>query len=206
MKKLIFLLSISFLFSNFCTLSAQESVEELPDNYKKRHAIYDYSNQLNDTDSIPDFASKPNPLKITGTVFFSDGITPAQDVILFINQPDENGNYELKTHLDKRYIHHRAWVKTNANGEYTFYTFIPGTDRHNNALKSIHLVIMEPNKEVRNGDDFLFDNDPRLSKSCRKRLSKNGIDNILKPEKKETMFVATKNIILDGNSMEYVSK
>lgn len=205
MKKLVYLLSVSFFLGNFCTLNAQESLEELPSDYKKRNPIYDYSNQLSSTDSIPDFASKPNPLKISGTVFLSDGVTPAKDVILFINQPDENGNYELKKHLKKRYVYHRAWVKTDTDGHYTFYTFIPGTDRHSTALKSINLTIKEPNKVEYNADSYLFDNDPLLTDSCRKKLAQNGIDSILMPEKKDSILVATKNIILEQHRIEFAN-
>lgn len=34
--------------------------------------------------------------------FLSDGITSVKDLVLFTNQSDENGNYELMTHLKKR--------------------------------------------------------------------------------------------------------
>lgn len=206
MKKFIYLLFVSYFISGFCGLSAQESKEELPANYQKRHAIYDYSeNELTNTSSLPDFVTKENPLKITGTVFLNDGVTPAKDILLFINQPDEKGNYELKTHLKKRYVHHRGWVKTNADGQYTFYTFIPGKDRHSKAPKSIHLVIKEPNGVEYNADDFFFDNDQRLTNSCRKRLAKNGDDSILKPKKEGTLWVATKNIVLE-KSVEIANK
>lgn len=204
MKKSISLLSIAFFLVNFCGINAQESSENIPADYKKRHAIYDYSEkELNNTDSIPDFESKSNPLIISGTVFLSDGITPAKDVILYIDQADENGNYELKTQFKKRYVHHRGWVKTDANGAYTFYTFIPGADRYSNALKTINLVIKEPNKTEYNGYNFIFDDDPLLKKSCRKRMARNGVDSILKPVKKETILVAVKNIVLETDSPSY---
>ena len=206
MKKLVYLLSITFFLGGFCTLSAQESAENLPADYKKRNAIYDYTHELSDTDSIPDFASKENPLKITGTVFLSDGSTPARDVILFINQPDDNGNYEVMKHLQKRYVHHRGWVKTNADGQYTFYTFIPGKDRSSRDLKAINLTIKEPHQMEYAGNEFIFDNDPRLTDSCRKRLQKNGVDNILKPVKEGELLVATKNIVLNSHRIEYAKK
>ena len=206
MKKLVYLLSITFFFSNFSTLSAQDATKNLPADYKKRNAIYDYSHPLSDTDSIPDFASKENPLKITGTVYLSDGVTPAKDVILFINQADENGNYEVMTYMKKRYVHHRGWVKTNADGQYTFYTFIPGSDRISRGLKAINLTIKEPNQAEYAANEFIFDNDPRLTDSCRKRIEKNGVDNILKPEKEGALFVATKNIVLDTHRVELAKK
>ena len=206
MKKLVYLLSITFFLGSFCTLSAQESAENLPADYKKRNAIYDYTHELSDTDSIPDFASKENPLKITGTVFLSDGFTPARDVILFINQPDDNGNFEVMKHLKKRYVHHRGWVKTNADGQYTFYTFVPGKDRISRDLKAINLTIKEPHQMEYAGNEFIFDNDPRLTDSCRKRLQKNGVDNILKPVKEGELLVATKNIVLNSHRVEYAKK
>lgn len=207
MIKLVYLLSFSIFFGSIYTVNAQESSDGLPEDYLTRHAIYDYPvNELTNVDSIPDYATKTNPLKITGTVFLSDGITPAQDVILYINQADDRGHYELKKEHDKRYVYHRAWVKTDVDGTYTFYTFVPGTVKRSNDFKKIHLVIKEPNKIERNGYDLIFDNDPLLTKSCRKRLAKRGIDSILTPEKKDTMLVATKNIVLDEQRIEYAKK
>lgn len=204
MRKLICFLSISFFLSSFCYINAQDSFEDLPENYKTRHAIYDYQeNELTNTDSIPEFASKSNPLKITGTVFLSDGVTPAKDVILYINQADEYGTYKLKKQHDKRYVYHRGWVKTDADGQYTFYTFVPGKERRSNDFKKIHLVIKEPNRVDINGFDLIFDNDPLLTKSCRRKIAKNGLDNILKLEKEETIAVAIKDIVLDDQRIEY---
>lgn len=171
------------------------ATEVIPTDYKKRSPVYDYSEKnLNNIDSIPGFESKQNKLKITGTIFQNDGVTPAKDVILFINQTDENGNFELKRdELNKRYVYHRAWIKTNADGKYTFYTFIPGTIRRSNELKHIHPVIKEPSKAEYDMDAFVFDNDPLLTKRCRSKLTKS----MLVLEKKEDMYVTSKDIVLE---------
>ena len=200
MKNLLTLLCFTFFMSVNFTLIAQETTiasNDLPADYLKRSALYDYSeSQLNNTDSIPDFESKSNKLKITGTIYLSDGKTPAKDVILYIEQPDENGDYELKTENNKRYVHHRGWIKTNADGQYTFYTFIPGQVLRYKELKHIHPVIKAPGQREYDMDALLFDNDPFLSKSCRKRLAKRGIDTILKPIMKDNLLVATRDIVL----------
>ena len=200
MKNLLTLLCFTFFMSVNFTLIAQETTiasDDLPADYLKRSALYDYSeSQLNNTDSIPDFESKSNKLKITGTIYLSDGKTPAKDVILYIEQPDENGDYELKTENNKRYVHHRGWIKTNADGQYTFYTFIPGQVLRYKELKHIHPVIKAPGQPEYDMDALLFDNDPFLSKSCRKRLAKRGIDTILKPIMKDNLLVATRDIVL----------
>ena len=200
MKNLLTILSFTFFMSVNFTLIAQETTiasDDLPADYLKRSALYDYSeSQLNNTDSIPDFESKSNKLKITGTIYLSDGKTPAKDVILYIEQPDENGDYELKTENNKRYVHHRGWIKTNADGQYTFYTFIPGQVLRYKELKHIHPVIKAPGQPEYDMDALLFDNDPFLSKSCRTRLAKRGIDTILKPIMKDNLLVATRDIVL----------
>lgn len=200
MKNLTTLMYLVCIIGSCQTLNAQDVVNvsnELPSDYLERSPLYDYSElQLNNTDTIPDYQTKEDKLKITGTIFQSDGVTPAKDVILYISQTDENGDYELKFENEKRYVHHRGWVKTDADGQYTFYTFIPGTTHRSNELKHIHPVIKEPGKPEQDLDAFLFEGDPLLTKRCRKKLARNGIDSILKLEKKDSIYVTTKDIIL----------
>lgn len=206
MKNLLALFSLMCVLGSFHTVFAQETSnmsDEIPSDYLERNPIYDYSGTLNNVDSIPDFSMKENKIKITGTVFQSDGITPAKDVIVFIYQPDENGDYEMKKENDKRYVYHRAWVKTDADGQYTFYTFIPGNFWRNKEIKHIHPVVKAPGMPEQEMVAFLFDNDPFLSKSCRKRLAKRGIDNILTVEEKDNMFVAKKDIVLEENTIAF---
>lgn len=201
------------IVSSFLTISAQESVsalDEIPKDFKTRSPIYDYSEkQLNDTDTILGFSTSANKLKITGTIFQSDGVTPAKDVMLFIEQADENGDYQIKTSNNKRHMQHRGWVKTNVEGQYTFYTFVPGsaivpiTLPRRYGPKQIYPIIKEQGKQEYNLEAFLFDDDPLLTKSCRKRLNRRGIDCILKLEKKDDMHVVTKDIILDHKASAY---
>ncbi|OEK08440.1 hypothetical protein A8C32_03045 [Flavivirga aquatica] len=208
MKKLVILFCLFFIISlNYTPLFAQESAEltdDIPTNYKKRNPIYDYSEyQLNNTDTIPDFEEKVEKIKISGTIFKSDGVTPASNVILYINQPDENGNYKLKRKNRKRYIYHRGWIKTNLDGKYTFYTFVPGKFIRGKDLKHIHAAIKEPGKPEYDINGFLFDDDPVLTEACRLRLKKEGINNILKPVKKDNIYIATRDIILDKKALIY---
>ncbi|WNH10324.1 hypothetical protein [Thalassobellus suaedae] len=185
---------------SFSTLSAQESesiTNDIPLNYKKRNAVYDFSEKhLNNTDTIPDFATKTDKLRITGTIYQSDGKTPASDVILFIHHADENGNYELKKDENrKRYIHHRGWIKTDADGQYTFYTFIPGKFLRSKELKQIHRTIKEPGKPEYEITSFFFDDDPLLpdlTLACRAKA----VMSMLKLNKEENMYVAKKDIVL----------
>ena len=204
MKKFIFILCISSFFSSFSELIAQDSadvLEEIPFDYKTRSPIYDYSEKhLNNTDTIPGFDSQESKLKITGTVFKSDGVTPAENVIVYIEQPNEEGEYNLKFENNKRYVEHRAWIKTDANGQYTFYTFIPGSYRHSKELRHIHPIVKESGKPEYKLNTLIFNDDPFLTKACRKKLKKKDVHSILTTLKKEDMFVATHNIVLKDDN------
>jgi protocatechuate 3,4-dioxygenase beta subunit len=192
MKKLITLLT----FVTFSLLQAQETAN-LPENFKKRSPIYDYSEKkLNNVDTIPDFEAKSQKLKITGTIYESDGVTPAKNVLLFIHHTDENGNFELKRQNKKRYVHHRGWVKTDADGKYTFYTFIPGNYMYSNELKQILPIVKEPNKPEYKIETFLFDDDPLLTGKCRTKVEETNPNRILKLNKKEGLFEAKRDIVL----------
>lgn len=170
-------------------------------NYIERHPIYDYTElQLNAVDTIPGFDSKPEKLQVSGTVYLSDGITPAKDVIIYMEQADEYGNFELKKENNKRYVENRGWVKTDANGKYTFYTYVPGGDRRYKLLQQLFIAIKETGQTEFNMESFLFDSDPLLTKRCRKQLTKKGDPSrILKLKKEGQLMIAQKNIILPSH-------
>jgi len=187
------------LFAAFCLLIVLSLNNHV---WAQESPIYDRAeDQLSNTDTIPDFRSKVNKLKLTGTVYQSDGVTPAKDVIIFIEQADENGDFDLRRSGDERYVFHRSWVKTDANGKYTFYTFVPGNDRRYNQMSQIFPIIKEKSKEEVQLASLLFDNDPLLTKRCRKRLTKKGGENrILTTTSKDGLLIAEKDIVLSDQT------
>ena len=202
MKNLIVLLSFACFISVNNSICAQESTTEIENQQEKfleRNPIYDYEElQLNNIDSIPDFETKQNKLKISGIIYKSDGVTPAKDVILYIEHADENGDFDLRKLNDKRYVHHRGWIKTDSDGHYTFYTFIPGNDRRYNQLQQLFPIVKEPSKPEYLVKTFLFDEDPLLTKKCRKRMAKkDDLSRILKPKEVDGVFIVTKDIVLN---------
>ena len=201
MKNCIILFCFVCFFGTHTSIYAQETTDlsdNKPENFLERHPIYDYTEfELNNTDTIPGFESKVNKLKISGTIYESDGVTPARDVILFIEQADENGQFDLRKQNDKRYVHNSGWVKTDADGQYTFFTYIPGNDRRYNQLQQLFPTIKEASKLEYEIESFLFDEDPMLTKLCRKKITKKGDPTrILKLKKEDGLYVAQKDIVL----------
>lgn len=206
MKNLLAFISLTC----FIVFGYAQNTNEALIEYKERNPIYDYSEyQLNNTDTIPGFATKANKLKITGTIYESDGVTPAKGAILFIEHADDNGDYQIREKDNKRYMFHRGWIKTNADGQYTFYTFVPGaaiapvTFPRRKGLIKILPTVKEEGQPEYYLDALLFDDDPLLTKACRKRLKRKGIDNILKPKKQGEMLVVNKDIVLKQNTLTY---
>ena len=166
---------------------------------QKNHPIYDYGEmELTSTASIPEYEAAEQKIKITGKVYKSDGKTPAADVILYFYQTDEDGEYEIEgENRDDKHIYHRTWIKTDQDGNYNLYTFIPGTNYGSNQMKHIHTFVKQPNMPEYQIDGFLFDDDPYLSNHCRKKLKKAGANNILKPTQEGEILVAERDIVLD---------
>lgn len=183
------------------SVSAQDSSEALDEsvpNFLERHPLYDFTDELTSVDTIPGFDSTSQKLKVSGIVYKNDGITPAKDVIVYIEQPDENGDFDLRKENDKRYVHNRGWVKTDADGQYTFYTYVPGGDRFYNQMQQLFPAVKAPSEEAYDIPSFLFDDDPLLTKRCRRRITKkDDPSRIMKLTKQDDgMFVAKRDIIL----------
>lgn len=201
MKTSILFLSLAcFIGGNFSFHAQQmDTVSGNPsENIKEYNPFNDYTElQISNIDTIPGYESKKDKLKISGTIYKSDGKTPASGVILYIEQADEHGDFELREENEKRYVHNRGWIKTNADGHYTFYTYVPGNDRRYNQMQQLFPLIKEPSKPEYEMATLLFDNDPLLSKLCRKRMTKKGDPSrILKPENVNGMLVVQKDFVL----------
>ena len=200
MKNFILNICLFFLLGINLSIYAQDSIEFPEDTFEFTYTNTTKLNQkeISSIDTIVGYESKVNKLKITGTIYKSDGITPAKDVILYIEQADEYGNFDLREKENKRYIYNRASVKTDANGNYTLYTYVPGNDRRYHQLQQIFPVIKEPSKSEYEIASFLFDEDPLLTKLCRKRMTKKGDPSrILKLKKENNLLVTKKDIILE---------
>lgn len=146
-------------------------------------------------------------LHIAGKVFKKDGRTPAEGVIIYYYQTDNNGYYspgEGMNEKAKRHGHIRGWIKTDAEGNYSIYTIKPMPYPGDDIPSHIHPIVKEPG--IVNEyyfDEFLFDNDPLLNEARRKECENRCGSGILKTEMQNGVLIAKRNIILGLNIPGY---
>lgn len=186
----------------------KENKPKLIDTCEGCEAIFEYGNKpLRAIDTLPGFFSTSIPIKISGTIFLQDGVTPAKDVILYVYHTDEKGLYSKKEGATGWAIRHgfnRGWVKTAADGKYCFYTMKPAPYPKSTISAHIHPTILEPNGKYYWLEDYYFEGDSFLTdKEINPTLPKGGTMGVLKLTKEGNNFVATRNFILGKNIPNY---
>jgi protocatechuate 3,4-dioxygenase beta subunit len=169
-------------------------------------AVYSYGNKtLTAIDTLPGYQKYQPKIKISGTIYKSDGVTPASDVILFVHQANQEGVYPTHGNEDGwasiyGYIH--GWVKTGTDGKYTIYTFRPGS--YSNTPAHIHPIIMEPNGKHYWLQSYRFSDDPLLKVANRNiKNPRGGSDGILILERTNGHWVGQRDFILGKNIPGY---
>lgn len=171
-------------------------------------AIYEYGNRvLNAIDTLPDFNDAGPKMIVTGTIYKSDGKTPAKDVILYIYHTNQAGIYPTRGDEKgwaQRHGYIRGWVKTGADGKYTFYTLRPGAYPGRQNPEHIHPIIKEPGYSEYWIDEYLFADDPILRTLENTREQKRGGSGIITVSKDRNGFqIAKRDIILGKNVPGY---
>jgi protocatechuate 3,4-dioxygenase, beta subunit len=157
-------------------------------------------------DTLPDF-NEPGPkMVISGIIYKADGKTPAKDVVLYIYHTDQTGHYSKKGNEKGWGLRHgyiRGWLKTNEKGEYKFYTLRPAAYPNANIPQHIHPAIKEPGINQYWIDEYVFDDDPKLTAEERSKTEKRGGSGIIKLQQKNGMLYGERNIILGMNVPNY---
>ena len=161
---------------------------------------------LKSVDSLPAFSENNPKLKISGKVFKSDGKTPAQNVILYIYHTNRDSIYEPSKNpigWEKRHGQFRGWLKTNSNGEYTFYTFRPTPYPQVQESEHIHIYVKEPNKIPYYIDNYTFLDDPTLKQENIDSQRKRGGSGLIRLEEHNEILIGQRDIILGLNIPNY---
>jgi protocatechuate 3,4-dioxygenase beta subunit len=162
---------------------------------------------INAVDTSAGWKEKGQKLLVTGVVFKPDGKTPAEDVIIYYWQTDNNGYYSPIEEMDepaKKHGYIRGWVKTDKKGNYSIYTTRPAPYPGTDIPAHIHISIKEPtiNNEYYI-DEFVFNDDTLLTSAKRKALKNRGGSGILKTFTSGDVQIAEHNIIAGLNIPNY---
>lgn len=178
-------------------------------------AVFEYDREqitLAKTDTLTGFntGSAGPGLILTGTVYEHNEENPAEGVILYIHQTNEEGVYPTRGDEQgwaRRHGYLRGWIQTEADGKYTFYTTRPGTYPDRSEPAHIHITVLEPDGSYYWIEDFQFEGDPLLTEEERASVSERGGSNgIINPRVVDGIPVAERNIILGKNIPGYENR
>ena len=100
-----------------------------------------------------------DPLRVRGTVYRPDGVTPAAGVILYVYQTDITGRYAPPGVASPR-LH--GWMRTDAKGRYEFTTIRPAPYPNRTEPAHIHTQMWGPGVETQSNVVLLFTGDPLI--------------------------------------------
>ncbi len=211
----LILLVSALLTLNGCAQNNRTSLERQVNSGKKVgggcegcEAIYESPVAFEKLDNIcwmPDWNETGTKLAVNGVVFKNDG-KPAAGVIIYVYHTDQAGYYSgggKDTGWGKRHGRIRGWMKTNEKGEYKFFTLKPAPYPNRQIPAHIHVTIKEPDKNEYWIDEYLFDDDPLLTISERKKSEDRGGNGILKTKDVGNMLKAQRDIYLGRNIPDY---
>lgn len=170
-------------------------------------AVFEFgSKKLSPVDTLPGFDDQGLKIKVSGTVYQSDGITPAGGVVLYIYHTNQKGIYESRgdgPYWSKRHGYIRSWIKTDSDGKYAFYTLKPEVYPNRTTPAHIHITILEPNGKYYWIESCHFEGDELLTdKELNPEFPRGGIG-LLSLEKKEEIWTGKRDIVLGQNIIDY---
>ena len=122
------------------------------------------------------------PLLISGTVYQSDGTTPAPHVLLYLYHTDVDGFYGRRG--EPRHGRYRGWLLTDARGRYELRTIKAAPYPERRFAAHIHMTVTTAALKEDWIDSILFEGDRLISAREREEAGrKGGFNPILRLEK-----------------------
>jgi protocatechuate 3,4-dioxygenase beta subunit len=163
-------------------------------------ALFEYGKRiLSPVDTLPGFQENDPKIVLTGTVYEPDGKTPAGGTILYIYHTDREGLYSGGSNSStwsRRHGRYRGWVQTDASGRYAFYTFRPAPYPGGQEVEHIHITVKPSQTNEYYIDEFVFDDDPLLTKERRNQLDNRGGSGIVQLKKEGALWKGERDIVL----------
>ena len=142
-------------------------------------------------------AERDQPMLISGTVYKTDGKTPAPNVLIYFYHTDSEGYYGRGSD-EPRHGHFRGWMLTDREGRYEFSSIIPAAYPVRKFAAHVHMTLTGTNFREESIDSILFEGDTLISRQERETAGqKGGFNPIVKLEKNASgIWQATRDIQL----------
>lgn len=214
MKSNILIIFLLFLFTacsenRIAAQSGRNGDKKVGGSCEGCEAIYESTKrfpELSHTDTLEDYIPGKELLELSGRVYKIDGKTPAPGVVLYIYHTDHTGVYPVRGNekdWGRRHGYLRGWIKTNANGEYKFFTAKPGAYPGRRDPAHIHCIVKEPSLNEYYIGDFLFDDDPLVTAEEKNSTNRPGGNGVVKLRRSGDRMIMERNIILGKNVLNY---
>jgi len=208
MIRTLTVISLSFLMFSCGNAQKQGDQRLVGGPCEGCEAVFEYGDrQLTPTDTLPDFHEDGTRIKVEGTIFKNDGVTPAGDVILYVYHTNQDGIYapgENSSGWGRQHGYIRGWIKTNSDGHFAIYTLRPAPYPNRTDPAHIHFTILEPDGRYYwlgschfKGDSMLTENEINPDKP------RGGSTGLLTLEKEGDLLVGNRDIILGLNVPGY---
>ena len=205
MKRIIALISLSLLL--MCNSAAQQPKKLVGGGCDGCELIFaGMPKQLSWETAISNAKEPGEPMEISGTIYKADGKTPAAGLILYVYHTNAEGVYKPATGqaLARRHGGLRGWMKTNERGQYKFRSIRPAAYPGRKDPAHIHPVIKEPDKNEYYIDEYLFEDDPLLTREERAKQEQRGGSGIIKLTKNQNgVWIGRRDLVLGHNIPNY---
>lgn len=160
---------------------------------------------INDVDTSAGWRMVGKKMLVTGVVYKNDGRSPAEGIIVYYHQTNNEGYYTVGEgqKFGKRHGQIRGWTMTNKKGEYKIYTIKPSPYPGRNIPAHIHITVKEPAFNEYYIDDIWFDNDPLITPELRRKLENRGGNGIVSIHENHGLLEVKRDIILGKNIPDY---
>jgi protocatechuate 3,4-dioxygenase beta subunit len=155
--------------------AAPERPEPGPDCVECPH--WEAPASLTDRMTIAKSSEPGTRLVVEGTIFQSDGKTPAADILLYAYHTNAQGLYAHAPGTTGQGRWHgdlRGWLRTGASGRYRIETIRPAPYPSRRIPAHIHMHVMAPGGRETFIDDIVFDDDPLVTSEYAKRAPNRG--------------------------------
>ncbi|WP_136666977.1 intradiol ring-cleavage dioxygenase [Flavobacterium sp. H122] len=157
--------------------------------------------RLTSTMVIPSNDSNGEKMVLNGTIYKKDKSTPYPNIILYAYHTDSKGEYSKKGNekeVQKWHGSHYGWCKTDENGNYRIETIRPASYPGTTNPAHIHAAVKTQDKQVPFYiTDFVFKDDPLLTKIQPNKFSYQGGTGVVDVKKVNNVWIGKWDIILN---------